>query len=64
MAASSTVDQAVVTAIVAEVTNVLSFGGKMDMSINLDGFQATVSVTAVLAPDAPVLKSVKEPLPV
>jgi hypothetical protein len=58
MAQSSTVDQAVVAAIVTEVTNVLSFGGKMNSSISLDGFSATISVEATLAPDVPELVKV------
>lgn len=55
MAQSPTVDQAVVAAIVTEVTNVLTFGGKMDSTISLDGFSATISVQATLAPDVPEL---------
>ncbi len=59
MAASSTVDQAVVQAIITEATAILTNGGTMDVTLTLDGFNATISIKAQVAPDAPVLAKVK-----
>ena len=61
MAQSPQVDKDVVAAIVTEVTNVLTSGGDMNSTINLDGFSATISVKATLAPDVPVLDKVVTP---
>lgn len=61
MAQSTTVDKAVVDALVVEATSILSNGGKMNVSLSLDGFSCTVAIEATVAPDVPVLATVKPP---
>jgi hypothetical protein len=46
----------IVGAIVTEVTDVLTIGGKADISVAIEGFTARVSVEAQIAPATPVLK--------